>query len=356
MILLKSITLAVALGCCHLATGAGKPAADTLRSAPAPAASVLPAKPGPVGLPQVDYNKLGHLDFDSLPLDHGTTVVARVNGEPVSLSKFQAELKLSLGPRIDSPHADAIKAALATPVLDRVIRETVIHQFARKKGLLPSPAEVQARMDAINRTSPPGHKLEDIAFAADITPDQMREKVAEEATAKKVARLIGDQATTAPPTDQEIADFLKPGRIQTSHTVELRASHIVFRATPDMTTASIEDNRLAAEDVLKKIRNGLDFATAARQYSQDRYTAWKGGDIGYFVTGGMFPAFEKAAFALPVGDVSQVIRTPVGFHIIKVTERHDNNARMLYDQIRRNTAAEEKINDLVRKAKVQKYL
>jgi parvulin-like peptidyl-prolyl isomerase len=168
--------------------------------------------------------------------------------------------------------------------------------------------------------------------------------------------LIGDQATTGSPSEDEITNFLEPGRIHTSHTIELRASHIVFRASADMTSASIEDNRLAAEDVLKKIRNGLDFATAARQYSQDRFTAWKGGDLGYFIAGGMFPEFERVAFSLPVGGVSNVVRTPVGFHIIKVTERHDNNARMLYQQAQRNAAVESKFNDMVSHAKVEKFL
>jgi len=79
------------------------------------------------------------------------------------------------------------------------------------------------------------------------------------------------------------------------------------------------DAKAKAEEVLAKVKAGEDFATLAKQYSQDT-TASNGGDLGLFGKGKMVPEFETAAFALKVGEVSGLVKTVYGYHIIKVTE------------------------------------
>lgn len=89
-------------------------------------------------------------------------------------------------------------------------------------------------------------------------------------------------------------------------------------ATDDTINA---DTKKQAEDVLRQISSGtLSFEDAARQYSADT-TASTGGDLGYFSTGAMVPEFETAAFALDVDEISNVVQTQYGYHIIKLTER-----------------------------------
>jgi parvulin-like peptidyl-prolyl isomerase len=90
-------------------------------------------------------------------------------------------------------------------------------------------------------------------------------------------------------------------------------------AHPELDTD--KKNREKAEEVLKRVRAGEDFATLAKQYSTDPGSKDKGGDLGWFGTGQMIAEFEKAAFALKPGEVSDVVQTPYGFHIIKLEER-----------------------------------
>jgi peptidyl-prolyl cis-trans isomerase C len=82
-----------------------------------------------------------------------------------------------------------------------------------------------------------------------------------------------------------------------------------------------EEALAKAQDLRKQILAGADFATLAKAESDDAGSAVKGGDLGTFRHGQMVPAFEQAAFAVPVGQVSEPVKTQFGYHIIKITER-----------------------------------
>ena len=99
----------------------------------------------------------------------------------------------------------------------------------------------------------------------------------------------------------------------------VRASHILFK-TIGKTDAEVEETRKKAEDVLKRAKRGAKFEDLAKQYSEDA-TREKGGDLGWILQGQTVPEFERAAFGLPKGAISDLVRAQYGFHIIKVLER-----------------------------------
>jgi peptidyl-prolyl cis-trans isomerase D len=118
--------------------------------------------------------------------------------------------------------------------------------------------------------------------------------------------------------------------IQTYSTPEqIRASHILFK-TDGKDEAAV---RKVAESVLAKIKAGGDFAALAKQYSDDESTKDKGGDLDYFGRGTMVKQFDDAAWALKVGQVSGIVKSPFGLHIIKLTDRKPASTRTL-DQVR----------------------
>ncbi len=108
---------------------------------------------------------------------------------------------------------------------------------------------------------------------------------------------------------------------------QVRASHIL------LTTEGKDDNavRTQAEQVLKEARSGADFAALAKKYSQDESNAQTGGDLDYFSRGRMVPEFENAVFALKVGEISDLVKTEFGYHIIKLVDRKPAVVRQLSD-------------------------
>lgn len=120
---------------------------------------------------------------------------------------------------------------------------------------------------------------------------------------KKIKSQIAfEKAVKASVTEKEIKALYKP---------KLKASHIL-----------VKDENLAKE-IKEKINNGEDFATLAKQYSEDRGSKEKGGELPEFGPGEMKPKFEEAAYKLEVGQVSDVVKESNGYHIIKLTEKKE---------------------------------
>lgn len=118
-------------------------------------------------------------------------------------------------------------------------------------------------------------------------------------------------------TDEELRVLYE----EESPEVEVRARHIMFRMPVEADQAARDSVAAALEELRQQILGGADFATLARQYSQDPGTAPSGGDLGYFGRGEMVAPFEQAVLALEPGEISDVVRTPMGLHLIQLDER-----------------------------------
>lgn len=131
-----------------------------------------------------------------------------------------------------------------------------------------------------------------------------------------------DFANRITPGDDEVQEYYDTHLAQFQKQDEVHARHILFSVNAEASEADKAAARKKAEEVLAKAKGGADFAALARESSQDTATAPSGGDLGTFGRGMMTPAFEAAAFALEPGQISDVVETPFGFHIIKVEEKH----------------------------------
>jgi len=125
----------------------------------------------------------------------------------------------------------------------------------------------------------------------------------------------------------------------------VHVEHILFK-TVGQTDAEIAETRQKAEDVLKKAKSGANFEDLAKKFSEDDGTKPKGGDLGWIVEGQTVPEFQQAAFTLPKGSISDLVKTQYGFHIIKVLDREQAHTKS-FDEVRSSiepTVLDEKVS------------
>ena len=159
---------------------------------------------------------------------------------------------------------------------------------------------------------------------AGLTERQMRDKFREQFRNQYLERsmyeMLAQQVSVSP---RDIKEFQEKYRRGESNVVSL--SHIFVE--PTASTEQQDKIRPQAEAVLERIRAGEDFAALAKEYSQDPGSASQGGDLGFFGRGTMVPAFEDVAFGLKVGEVSDLVQSQFGFHIIRVEEISGDQVR-----------------------------
>ena len=130
----------------------------------------------------------------------------------------------------------------------------------------------------------------------------------------------------------------------------VHAEHILFKSV-GKTDAEVAEIRKQAEDVLKKARLGANFEDLAKKYSEDATTKDKGGELGWIVRGQTVQAFEQAAFSLPKGAISDLVKTEYGFHIIKVLDKETAHTKPL-EEVRASilsTLLDDKVQALANK-------
>jgi peptidyl-prolyl cis-trans isomerase C len=156
-------------------------------------------------------------------------------------------------------------------------------------------------------------------------------------------------------TDQTLAKELeselkKSFKVSEADIMKYYQEHQDKYVTPERIKAIhiLVDSEAQAKSILKQVKKGGDFGQLARQHSKCQ-SAQRGGDLGWFGKGKMDPAFEKAAFALKKGEVSEVVKSPSGYHIIRLDDRRETRTRTL-DQVSRS------IERIIQRERMEKEL
>lgn len=121
-------------------------------------------------------------------------------------------------------------------------------------------------------------------------------------------------------TEEEIEARYEADKSRLTRDEQRRARHILIQVAEDASEEEVAAARKKAEGLVTRLRAGEDFATLAKEFSDDPGSAVEGGDLGLFGKGMMVPEFEAAAFTLAQDQISDPVRSPFGFHIIQVTE------------------------------------
>jgi len=135
-------------------------------------------------------------------------------------------------------------------------------------------------------------------------------------------------------SDEDLQRYYRRNLDQFEIKEQVKAAHILLRVPKDANEEAIQKRQKLANELLQQLKDGADFAQLAKTYSDDKSNAANGGELGTFGRGTMVSQFEDAAFALRPGQLSKVVRTPFGFHIIKVEEYTEPGVKPLVDAIK----------------------
>jgi foldase protein PrsA len=213
--------------------------------------------------------------------------VAQVNDTKISRASFDAKLESS---------------PTAKQVLTQLVQQALIDQYGTDNKINVTQDEINKKLADIKAKYPPGQfdliiKQQGLSDA-DVQTILRQQIIIEKAVAPNVHV-----------SDADVAAYFAKNHATLDKPEQVRARHILVadRATADVVEA--------------KLKAGGDFAALAKQYSTDTSSKDKGGELGFFGRGQMVPAFQEAAFALPVGAISAPVKSPFGWHVIQVEEK-----------------------------------
>ncbi len=249
-------------------------------------------------------------------------VVAVVNNEPILLSEVDSKCKYALeqvpaSMSLDKAAEERRKIRLDT--LDTIIDETLMQQQIKKHHIEVKDEEVERYISMIKSE----HNLTDEQFAMALKQEGMTMESFKARQRKQIEKqkLLGREIQSKlKVSEKDIEQYYRQHYMTEAGSEKVKASHILFSVPPDATKEQQEAIYKKAKEVLAKLRAGADFAEMAKKYSDDP-SASTGGDLGWFRRGDMVASFEKAAFSLKKGQVSDLVKTRFGYHIIMVKDR-----------------------------------
>lgn len=216
------------------------------------------------------------------------------------------------------------RSQLESQVLERMIVEEIQLQMARDANVSIDDTELNRQVRSIAESN--NMTLEEFADAVEadgMTLASVRDNVRREMLLRQVQqRQVGSRVNIS---DSEVDRLLSQQAGQSGEQAvipEIRARHILIELTP---TRDEEQARAKAQEVSQRLAQGDDFATVAREVSDDDGSALNGGDLGWLRPGQTVSAFEEAMRELSVNQVSEPVRSQFGYHIIEVLERRQQD-------------------------------
>ena len=256
-------------------------------------------------------------------------IVAIVGTKPILASQLEEELVQQQAQGRQLPTDSAALARLKREVLNQMVDvELLVQQAQRDTSVKITEQEVldqveQSYQNVRKQFSSEAEFRDQLRQARFGSVEEWRRWLADEQRrALYSRRLIEAQQQKGklrpiPPTDEQMRQFWEENRAQQPRrpaTVSFR--QLIIKPAPDSAARALALQR--AESILVEVRRGADFAAAAKRFSSDSVSAAQGGELGWFRRGVMVKEFEDVAFRLRPGEISNIVETPFGFHIIKL--------------------------------------
>lgn len=242
-------------------------------------------------------------------------VVAIVNDDLITLSELK-DTSLSLDPTSQQPLDDRT-------ILNQMVESKLFEQEAKKRGLTVSDEELDASIAEVrSKYGLNEDQMEEVLKKQNLTPETFREQWRVQTLGNKL--LDSQLRNKIVVTDDEIVEYYKQnyGEIDySSNFTETSEEEVVVEVAHILISPNTPNAEDRAIEVAELAKSGNDFGTLAREYSDDSFTADKGGNLGTFKKGDLIEQLEIAVERTPEGKVSGPVQSPAGYHILKVVKR-----------------------------------
>jgi len=268
-----------------------------------------------------------------------SATVATVNGVAVKQSEVEAYINFIMAqdPEGTADLGEEEMADLETNIIDTLLVGKLLEQYAEENGITATQEEIDGQMDAIIVSYP-----SESDFESDLKEKNIKREFLEYELKSQILRTkIYAEATASIITTGELVEEYYEENRDTLFSIptRVRVSHILS-IFPWVEDTSLEENDQAKETAREKIEfvaeqleKGAEFGDMAREFSDDTATSADGGDLGFITRGQMVEEFEEAAFSREVGEVSGIVETQFGYHILKVFDREEGRIQE-YDEVK----------------------
>lgn len=248
-------------------------------------------------------------------------VVARINGSDLTRDELERAIRAAetqAGQVVPPQFRDQVYRR----VLDRLIDFHLLLQESRTREMVVDDAEVDAEIARIRDGYPTVEAFEQQLRDWNSSVDALGEETRKDLLITKTVET--ELVSTVALEDEAIRAFYHQHPGQFTGTEAMQASHILVGTSSNADSAARDQARGAAAALRERATaTGADFAALAREHSTDEGTAANGGDLGLIERGQTVPPFEAALFALEPGEISDVVESPFGYHVIQAGERQE---------------------------------
>ena len=258
--------------------------------------------------------------------------VAVVNGTVINQPEFDNEMNRVLErlQRTGRFPNDLERSQIKKQVLENLIARELLYQESQTKGIKVDQKEIEAQVTALKGRFPSEVEFKNALSTMNLTEADLRFQFERDLAIRKLLDdQIGDKVAVSEKEskayyDNNLESFKKPEQV--------RASHILIKVDPGAEEAKKAEARTKIESVQAKLKKGEDFGALAKEYSEGP-SGPKGGDLGFFGRGQMVKPFEEAAFSMKPGQVSGMVETRFGYHLIMVAERTPEST-LSYEEVK----------------------
>ena len=304
----QALALAVAVAIAAVALSAGAQSAAPRAPVPAP-------PPRPMSTAAI------------VPVER---VIAVVNDEALTQYDLDEQKRVIVqqmkAQKVPAPPADVLDKQL----LERLIVDRAMMQYAKETGVRVDDVQVErtiARIAQENKLS--ADQFRQVVEREGITYAKYREDMRNDITVQRLRDREIDSKIVV--SDAEVDNFLATVAAQTGGETEYRLSHVLVLVPEQASADQIDAKRRRAEEALKQINAGADFSQVAAGFS-DAPDALKGGDLGWRAPARLPTVFSEPVRGMKAGEVSGVLRSSTGFHIVKLQEVRSRNAPTVVEQ------------------------